>query len=966
MVLFGVSSTEQPKVPVSRESRTKNIIIKAWRERWTDVQWGIHVRSLMENDADASFIADCLLQQALTGPGPNSLVLSYLLHSFYSQIISSAAVLKSISLYDGYHKPFCIGSLLDLIDNIKERLVVSDHEDTEECLQLAISIEAVIHWLLACMYSSLENLSDLAASEEPVEEEDSKIVTKSRKLIEFFFGDPYLRALLHIAIVEDPESYDKIKRMCAEVAKFAGGSNAEDIAKVLLHIDQLKNFREENVDKGSSVMTEPMDGLQMMPINGSIHAILMTAALLRSCKDLHTIVTDLLIVKQLKSLKESELYCEIAHSSMLGLVDAIGKEQELKFIGFTFLQLPVIFRGLRERLNGNDDLVDGLNLFVTNESVLDIVDAKLHCSALDLLLTSLHKIGLITEGQKLGLLAKKGTSNLTQKSNSSNAVLILKAESTLSSVLKTFDGDFVKNQEAILGVMCDMLGKNFELILAAASTTGALQQVTSRLIKLNQFSRQVKGEGTNASTSRAMIFDISFLMLCHTVQTYGAQSLESTEPDCFFEEWYQNCMVEENTAKNPDGIIARCDQSKVDVLLNQYLQGDTELKTSLVFWHEVCTNAVGVVQNLLLAWENGAVSFADVKKILDVFRSRICALPVCISAWLCAYIQVMPEEQCGKARYILDHFKNPMVAEESQEYFKERCAMMSGIISKMMKCIHPSTTKSSQNWCITESKPASELLEGCWKSMASRGLVDMETTLNLKNLMEMSGHAHFIQFIIQEMFQLQYTLNLMQWCDCSYGVLQMDLKNCTEALISHVLPSVIRFSMGSQYFVEPQLMALVTLSVDCILSYYLQGKSNAKIKPEPMDIDEGEPSAKRRKLFFSNTNSKSEINGGVPLDVLLKDLYDEFENIVCNKYESSPQVVFILRFLQQMCSKSPDLSLLHSTSNKLINRLMSLLHEEISSTLLLGLYNMSDKTGRKNCAQAICNLKSLQQGDDTT
>lgn len=61
---------------------------------------------------------------------------------------------------------------------------------------------------------------------------------------------------------------------------------------------------------------------------------------------------------------------------------------------------------------------------------------------------------------------------------------------------------------------------------------------------------------------------------------------------------------------------------------------------SLVFWHEVCTNSVGVVQNLLLAWENGAVSFTDVKKVLDVFKSRICTLPVCISAWLCAYIQV--------------------------------------------------------------------------------------------------------------------------------------------------------------------------------------------------------------------------------------------------------------------------------------------------------------------------------------
>ena len=57
------------------------------------------------------------------------------------------------------------------------------------------------------------------------------------------------------------------------------------------------------------------------------------------------------------------------------------------------------------------------------------------------------------------------------------------------------------------------------------------------------------------------------------------QALASDEPDCFFEEWYRDCMVIENIAKNPDTILSRCDQNKVDLLLNQYLQGDTDLKT---------------------------------------------------------------------------------------------------------------------------------------------------------------------------------------------------------------------------------------------------------------------------------------------------------------------------------------------------------------------------------------------------
>jgi len=68
-----------------------------------------------------------------------------------------------------------------------------------------------------------------------------------------------------------------------------------------------------------------------------------------------------------------------------------------------------------------------------------------------------------------------------------------------------------------------MRGKSFELLLTAAYYTGRIQQVTSRLIKLNQCSRQVTGEGSKASATRAMIFDISFLMLCYIVQSYGSK-----------------------------------------------------------------------------------------------------------------------------------------------------------------------------------------------------------------------------------------------------------------------------------------------------------------------------------------------------------------------------------------------------------------------------------------------------------
>lgn len=89
---------------------------------------------------------------------------------------------------------------------------------------------------------------------------------------------------------------------------------------------------------------------------------------------------------------------------MIGLADSIGKDSELKFIGFTFLQLPALLRTVREKLQrgaeGAEELRNGLDSFLMNESTLGVVDSKLHCSTWELFLISLQKNGLLNEEQK--------------------------------------------------------------------------------------------------------------------------------------------------------------------------------------------------------------------------------------------------------------------------------------------------------------------------------------------------------------------------------------------------------------------------------------------------------------------------------------------------------------------------------------------------------------------------------------
>jgi mediator of RNA polymerase II transcription subunit 24 len=77
-------------------------------------------------------------------------------------------------------------------------------------------------------------------------------------------------------------------------------------------------------------------------------------------------------------------------------------------------------------------------------------------------------------------------------------------------------------QDALLSVLSQVLtGKSFELILAVATVQGKLRTFVAKLINFNECSRKPAADeatGGKGSLTRAMLFDVSFLMLCSIVQ----------------------------------------------------------------------------------------------------------------------------------------------------------------------------------------------------------------------------------------------------------------------------------------------------------------------------------------------------------------------------------------------------------------------------------------------------------------
>lgn len=80
-------------------------------------------------------------------------------------------------------------------------------------------------------------------------------------------------------------------------------------------------------------------------------------------------------------------------------------------------------------------------------------------------------------------------------------------------------------QDTLLKVLSHLLsGQSFELILNAATGTGKLRAFATKLVRFNEANRQpASSDPGKSANSRALLFDISFLMLCRIAQMYGIE-----------------------------------------------------------------------------------------------------------------------------------------------------------------------------------------------------------------------------------------------------------------------------------------------------------------------------------------------------------------------------------------------------------------------------------------------------------
>ncbi|KAM6164917.1 mediator of RNA polymerase II transcription subunit 24 isoform 2-T2 [Rhynchocyon petersi] len=822
----------------------KQAILQAWKERWSDYQWAINMKKFFPKGAtwDILNLAEALLEQAMIGPSPNPLILSYLKYAISSQMVSYSSVLTAISKFDDFSRDLCVQALLDVMDMFCDRL--SCHGKAEECIGLCRALLSALHWLLRCTAASAELLREGLEAGTPAAGEKQLALCLQR--LEKTLSSTKNRALLHIAKLEEASSWTAIEHSLLKLGGILANlsnpqlrSQAEQCGTLIRSIPTMLSVHSEQLHKTG------------FP---TVHAVVLLEGTMNLTGDIQPLVEQLMMVKRMQHIPTPLFVLEIWKACFVGLIESPEGTEELKWTAFTFLKIPQVLVKLKKYSHGDKDFTEDVNcafeFLLKLTPLLDKADQRYNCDCTKFLLQECSKQGLLSEANVDNLENKRTADRehapqLKSSENGSiqpNPRLILRAEPTVTNILKTMDADHSKSPEGLLGVLGHMLsGKSLDLLLAAAAATGKLKSFARKFISLNEFTTHGSEETTKAASVRALLFDISFLMLCHVAQTYGSEvilSESSTGAEVpFFETWMQTCMPEEGKILNPDHPCFRPDSTKVESLV-ALLNNSSEMKLVQMKWHEACLSISAAILEILNAWENGVLAFESIQKITDNIKGKVCSLAVCAVAWLVAHVRMLGLDEREKSLQMIRQLAGPLYSENTLQFYNERVVIMSSILEHMCADVlqqtatqikFPSTGVDTMPYwnLLPPKRPIKEVLTDIFAKVLEKGWVDSRSIHIFDTLLHMGGVYWFCSNLIKELLKETRKEHTLRAVELLYSIFCLDMPQVTLVLLGHILPGLLTDSSKWHNLMDPPGTALAKLAVWCALSSYSSHKGQA-------------------------------------------------------------------------------------------------------------------------------------------
>ncbi|CAG9567933.1 unnamed protein product [Danaus chrysippus] len=965
----------------SKTSSLKALILKAWRERWTDIQWGINIKTILPRgvSGDLYNLADCILQQAMVGCGANQLVISYLKHSLASHLVSYAAVLQRIAKFDAFHKPHCIASLLEFLESFLDSITCRSKMEEEV---LAFAVSSIILWLLQVYHYSLSKYP----SSNPIQSQE--LLEKSTSLLNAIVHSDFLLAMFYLAKQNDPDEYNEVTKKCQEITTFMM-MNTQFKAPVTIH-ETLQKICNMDIDK-----IAPLNN-KTETVTHCLEALIAVNVLANPSADMQQLSSQLLMVQRLKSYSLSTLYCELIRACFIALNDASkDASKQAIWAAFTFLKLPQVIHYLHNICGTTNkdgeystEVVEAFEKLLQSTPLLDVVDAKNSCNCVMSLLDPLVKLNVVAESQLAYFNQKRETKDsMLQKleptglQGSVPAYFVTRAEPTLAGILKTMGGDFHKTQDSLHAMLCQIVGgTTLDTILAVATVEGKLKLFVSRLIKFNEFAL-ISASEKNAPQSKVYIFDISFLILCSIVQDYGAEAVLDENGDSFFEQWVRECMPQKGVHKSPEQILQKCDSQVIDIFIHHLSAPDFDFKNTNLKPHDLCINVCGVIKEILFAWEQGSISAADLKRMLDSLRQKMASLAVCASSWLCAYVNVVHQDAILKPINIIQQFLSaPSEVELTQiDNFKERAILMCQIIRKLQYDIHPPSVPKAKtlnlSHYIVSKQPILEQLQSVWDDIKTRGYLHIDATHIIESLLNTAGPVWLVTNLLKQTLKFRYQDDLDRSVDIVVAIFHLDIEKCSQALLLYVLPQYLYNAKLCNELVEPQSAILAKLCVYCIyaaLEHSISRKVTTSRKRRHDDTEDLDAICSSNKVRRLNDNTSDALyySQGQSMGIIIKEplqsalemLFKSFSQLAGKNGDVTPQTQFIFEFISYavQCGQDRAQVVLQKMPSEIVPTLIKALPDNFNTGLILRLYDLSTPYGRKDTARDLCLLRNMR------
>lgn len=852
---------------------------------------------------------------------------------------------------------------------------------TEESL-LPNALLSIVIWLVQ-IFEFILSAFMVDKKLKPIQIETLQKITK---VIEKIETNQFILCSVYIAKFEDPELYSRL------TIKYCDISNAllkSDLPEDLALSDGMRKI--VFVDVGDLKMRE-YDSSKVEAINHCLQPLIAIEVLLRPSADVKHYANKMKMVQRLKNYSNARLYMEIMKACLTIMYNVYDTTRESLFGAFTFIKIPQILKLLdqmsrdEESLEYSPDIVAAFELLIKETVILNFNDTQLHENTVECLLKEMLKQGLVTEKHMQVFAAKcEAMSTMCQKlepippnkqNKGSIIQMVQRADSPLNGILKTFNSDYAKVQEALHSMLFQMLkGNSQELILSVAIIEGKLKTFVSLLIKCNEFSRQNLTDTDKAAHLRSELFDVTFLLLVYTIQSYGSEAVLDGNGETFFEKWVRDCMVERNKPKSPMAIVRQCDSAKVDELL-MHLR-NPENKCTLK-WEEVCRNIPGVLYHTLQAWENDTITSSEAKTILDGLTKKLSAFSVCAGSWLCAYMQTIRQEELQKAMSMVQLISQTQSEEEN---VRRRLGLTQQIVRKMQSDFHPAGSPKMRALMHTQNlvsrNPLQEQYDEIWKSINEIGFLSIESAQLMESLLQACGHKWLVQRLVAQICSCKFIHEMNRTADIAFALIHLDIEQCTITMLTQVVANMLLNKLSTE-LVQPYSIVVARLCVYAILACAENGpagpaKTTSGGRKRQRSVDSVEDSGPSAKLIKLGTSSEGVDSGNEfasvriatlsePLTRCLKNLFQIFQYYL-NTDSLNPKVYFIFQFVSLLiqCGKAKSKPIVKTFPLQLIQSILKIIPvEDLNVGLVAQSYDLDSTLGRHTCVSDLCLLRNIQ------